>query len=164
MRHYCKHIVFTAVLLFATFTASRGQEENWTTIRNGIEWTDTEGYIVQAHGGNFLEHDGRWYLVGEDRGRSWNPDVNLYSTDDFVTWKFEGKIIKNFVTHEALGNTRMIEITLDISHSLSVPMIAEGVETEEQMLTLRKLGCDIVQGYYFAKPMPAEEFVSFLKE
>ena len=60
------------------------------------------------------------------------------------------------------GNTRMIEITLDISHSLSVPMIAEGVETEEQMLTLRKLGCDIVQGYYFARPMPAGEFESFL--
>jgi diguanylate cyclase (GGDEF)-like protein len=60
------------------------------------------------------------------------------------------------------GNTRMIEIILDISHSLSVPMIAEGVETEEQMLTLKKLGCDIVQGYYFAKPMPAGEFESFL--
>ena len=60
------------------------------------------------------------------------------------------------------GNTRMIEIILDISHSLSVPMIAEGVETEEQMLTLKKLGCDIVQGYYFARPMPAGDFESFL--
>ena len=60
------------------------------------------------------------------------------------------------------GNTRMIEITLDISHSLSVPMIAEGVETEEQMLALRKLGCDIVQGYYFARPMPAPDFETFL--
>ena len=60
------------------------------------------------------------------------------------------------------GNTRMIEITLDISHSLSVPMIAEGVETEEQMLALRQLGCDIVQGYYFARPMPAEGFEAFL--
>ena len=60
------------------------------------------------------------------------------------------------------GNTRMIEITLDISHSLSVPMIAEGVETEEQMLALRQLGCDIVQGYYFARPMPAEGFEALL--
>jgi len=59
------------------------------------------------------------------------------------------------------GNTRMIEITLDISHSLSVPMIAEGVETEEQMLILKKLGCEIVQGYYFSKPVPAEEFRRF---
>ena len=69
----------------------------------------------------------------------------------FIRTAFSGK-----------GNTRMIEIILDISHSLSVPMIAEGVETEEQMLTLKKLGCDIVQGYYFAKPMPACDFESFL--
>ena len=60
-------------------------------------------------------------------------------------------------------NTRMIEITLDISHSLGVPMIAEGVETEEQMLALKKLGCEIVQGYYFSKPVPAEEFTRFFK-
>ena len=58
---------------------------------------------------------------------------------------------------------RVNEITLDISHSLSVPMIAEGVETEAQMLALRELGCDIVQGYYFSKPVPPEEFDSFLR-
>lgn len=62
------------------------------------------------------------------------------------------------------GNTRMIEITLDISDFLSVPLIAEGVETEEQMLTLKKLGCEIVQGYYFSKPVPAEEFERFFNE
>ena len=61
------------------------------------------------------------------------------------------------------GDTRMIGITLDISRTLSVPLIAEGVETKEQMLTLKEMGCDIVQGYYFAKPMPPEEFESFLK-
>jgi EAL domain-containing protein (putative c-di-GMP-specific phosphodiesterase class I) len=52
---------------------------------------------------------------------------------------------------------------LDISRYLSVPMIAEGVETEEQMLTLQGLGCDIVQGYYFARPMPAKDFEAYLK-
>ncbi|MBR4576222.1 MAG: EAL domain-containing protein [Clostridia bacterium] len=61
------------------------------------------------------------------------------------------------------GNTGMLKVTLDISRYLNVPMIAEGVETEEQMLTMKELGCDIVQGYYFAKPMPAEEFSKYLK-
>ena len=60
------------------------------------------------------------------------------------------------------GDTGMIRIMLDIAGYLSVPMIAEGVETEEQMLTLKELGCDIVQGYYFAKPMPADEFEKFM--
>ena len=63
----------------------------------------------------------------------------------------------------ANGNTQMIAITLDISRLLSVPMIAEGVETEEQMLTLRRMGCDIVQGYYFSKPVPPEAFEAFLR-
>ncbi len=53
---------------------------------------------------------------------------------------------------------------LDIARYLSVPMIAEGVETEQQMLTLKELGCDIVQGYYFARPMPAEEFEKFIMD
>ena len=64
--------------------------------------------------------------------------------------------------HET-GNTGILKIMLDISRYLSVPMIAEGVETEEQMLTLQGLGCDIVQGYYFARPLPAKDFEAYLK-
>ena len=61
------------------------------------------------------------------------------------------------------GNTGILKIMLDISRYLSVLMIAEGVETEEQLLTLQELGCDIVQGYYFARPMPAKDFEAYLK-
>ncbi len=42
--------------------------------------------------------------------------------------------------------------------------IAEGVETEEQMLTLKELGCNAVQGYYFSKPLPADDFEVFIGE
>ena len=42
-------------------------------------------------------------------------------------------------------------------------MIAEGVETEEQLLALKSMGCDIVQGYYFSKPVPAEEFEKLIE-
>ena len=87
--------------------------------------------------------------------------LNMISTLPIDALKLDMLFIRTAFTEK--GNTRMIEITLDISHSLSVPMIAEGVETEEQMLTLRKLGCDVVQGYYFSKPVPAEEFESFLQ-
>ena len=86
--------------------------------------------------------------------------LNMLSALPIDALKLDMLFIRNAFSEK--GNTRMIEITLDISHSLSVPMIAEGVETKEQMLTLRKLGCDIVQGYYFAKPMPAEDFSAFL--
>ncbi len=104
-----RRIYLLVVMSLWTFLVAAAQNENWITIRNGIEWTDDEGYVVQAHGGNFLQFGNKWYLVGEDRARSWNPDVNLYSTEDFVNWKFEGKIIKNLVSHEDLGVSRMIE-------------------------------------------------------
>ena len=47
---------------------------------------------------------------------------------------------------------------IDIARLLDVPVIAEGVETGEQMELLKKLGCDIIQGYYFSKPLPPKEF------
>ncbi|MBQ7669687.1 MAG: EAL domain-containing protein [Clostridia bacterium] len=61
-------------------------------------------------------------------------------------------------------DTRMIEIIIDIANYLSVPVIAEGVETEEQYSALRELGCDIIQGYYFSRPVPPEEFEKYLIE
>ena len=56
----------------------------------------------------------------------------------------------------------MLEIVLDIARLLNVPMVAEGVETMEQMNVLRQMGCDAVQGYCFARPMPAAEFEPYL--
>ena len=61
-------------------------------------------------------------------------------------------------------DTRLIEVIIDIADYLNVPVIAEGVETAEQLQALKAMGCDMVQGYYFSKPVPAEEFETFLKE
>ena len=60
-------------------------------------------------------------------------------------------------------DTRLLEIIIDIAGYLSVPVIAEGVETEEQLISLKEMGCDIVQGYYFSKPVPPEDFEEFIK-
>ena len=61
-------------------------------------------------------------------------------------------------------DTRLLEIILDIADYLSVPVIAEGVETQEQLDALRAMGCDIVQGYYFSKPLPAGEYERFVAD
>jgi len=61
-------------------------------------------------------------------------------------------------------DTGMIGIILQIAKYLNVLSIAEGVEDQLQMDDLKKLGCDIVQGYYFSKPVPAKEFERFLEE
>ncbi len=59
---------------------------------------------------------------------------------------------------------RMLELIMGIAEYLNVPVIAEGVETREQMMALKAMGCDLVQGYYFSRPLPAEEFEHFLAE
>ena len=61
-------------------------------------------------------------------------------------------------------DVRMIELIIDIASYLHVPVVAEGVETQEQYRVLKAMGCDLVQGYYFSKPVPSEEFGKFLEE
>lgn len=60
-------------------------------------------------------------------------------------------------------DVRMIELIIDIADYLHVPVVAEGVETKEQCLALRDMGCDYVQGYYFSRPVPPEEFDRFIE-
>jgi EAL domain-containing protein (putative c-di-GMP-specific phosphodiesterase class I) len=64
--------------------------------------------------------------------------------------------IKNIERNEK--DFRLVELILDIARYLKVPVIAEGVETENQMRLLNEAGCDIVQGYFFSRPLPADEF------
>ncbi len=105
-----RNLIIAVVATFLlTPTAILAKSKNYVTITNGELWIDTDGNIVQAHGGNILQVGKRWYLIGEDRSNSWNPDVNLYSSKDLKTWRFEGKVLENEVTHPDLGRTRMIE-------------------------------------------------------
>ncbi len=59
---------------------------------------------------------------------------------------------------------KLVEIVIDIAKFLDVPVVAEGVEDKEQVEQLKKMGCDIIQGYYFSKPVPPEEFEKFIEE
>ena len=58
---------------------------------------------------------------------------------------------------------KLVELVLEIAEFLQVPVIAEGVETENQLRLLKERGCEIIQGYYFSKPVPPEEFTAFFK-
>ena len=52
---------------------------------------------------------------------------------------------------------RLVRSIVDIGRSLDIEIVAEGVETMEHARLLRDLGCDILQGYAFAKPMAGED-------
>ncbi len=54
-------------------------------------------------------------------------------------------------------HTEIIQFIINLAHTLHIETLAEGVETEEQATLLDSMGCHYAQGYYYAKPMPAEE-------
>jgi EAL domain-containing protein (putative c-di-GMP-specific phosphodiesterase class I) len=58
----------------------------------------------------------------------------------------------------------MVKLMIDIAEFMQIPVIAEGVETKAQYDLLRKSGCDIIQGYYFSKPVSPEDFEKFMED
>ncbi len=74
------------------------------------------------------------------------------------------KMDKAFIRNIQPGNKAMhlVELVLDIAKYLEVPVVAEGVETEEELKMLKEAGCDIIQGYYFSKPIPPSEMARFV--
>ena len=51
---------------------------------------------------------------------------------------------------------------VELSHGLGKRVLAEGVETEEQLRLLRNIGCDAVQGYFISKPLPEDALKKYL--
>lgn len=58
----------------------------------------------------------------------------------------------------------IVHSIIGMAHEIGIKTVAEGVETEEQVSFLRQSGCDYIQGYYYSKPLPEEEFVEFLEK
>jgi EAL domain-containing protein (putative c-di-GMP-specific phosphodiesterase class I) len=69
------------------------------------------------------------------------------------------KIAKELVDHieSDLYSHSIVQMVISVAKIKGIKVIAEGVETKEQWECLKSLGCDEIQGYYFAKPMPVEE-------
>jgi diguanylate cyclase (GGDEF)-like protein len=69
------------------------------------------------------------------------------------------KIDSSFIFHLASdeADRRIVRSTIQLAHGFAMTVVAEGVETQEVAELLRKKGCDIAQGYLFAKPMHAQE-------
>ena len=76
------------------------------------------------------------------------------------------KIDMQFIRRMLLDdkNLKLVRLVMDIAEFLDVPVVAEGVEEEEQLNVLRQMGCDIVQGYYFSPPLPAERFGELIRQ
>ncbi|WP_233600562.1 putative bifunctional diguanylate cyclase/phosphodiesterase [Candidatus Kurthia intestinigallinarum] len=75
------------------------------------------------------------------------------------------KIDRSFIQYitSIADKQAVVDAIIQMAHRLHMKVIAEGVEQKDQVKLLEKLGCDMIQGYYYAKPMPLDEFVAFLE-
>jgi EAL domain-containing protein (putative c-di-GMP-specific phosphodiesterase class I) len=76
------------------------------------------------------------------------------------------KIDQSFITGlgEDPGDEAIVSGTIGLAHALGLKVVAEGVETADQLAKLKELGCDLAQGYYFTKPLASEAAERLLVE
>lgn len=76
------------------------------------------------------------------------------------------KIDKHFVRDipSRLTNQKLVRAMIDLAHNLDLEVVAEGVETEQQLAMIRGYGCDQVQGYYISRPLPIAQLEYFLQQ
>ena len=74
------------------------------------------------------------------------------------------KIDRSFVSRmtEDRGHAALFQAIISMIHSLGMTAVAEGVEVPSQLIYLQAYGCDIIQGYLFGRPLPAEDFAPLL--
>ena len=88
--------------------------------------------------------------------------LNMLTTLPIDVLKMDMKFIRNM--NRDKKSKKLVELVVEIAEFLGVPLVAEGVEEAEQVETLREMGCSIIQGYYFSKPVPPEEFEKFIRK
>lgn len=88
--------------------------------------------------------------------------LNMLSELPIDFLKLDIKFIQN--KKENSNSITILDFIISLANKLNMPVIVEGVETEEQLNLLKEMGCQYVQGYYFSKPVPVNEFEKHLKE
>lgn len=128
-----------------------------------IELTETAFFDqrdVLIENMNRLREQG--FLVSMDDFGSGYSSLNLLKDVYFDIIKIDKGFLAE--TTQSERGKRVIQSVLALADALQVHTVAEGVETAEQLAFLRENGCDIIQGFYFSRPVPEAEFDRLLRE
>ena len=100
------------------------------------------------------------YTVEMDDFGTGYSSLNMLSAMPVDVLKMDRTFIRNMENNER--DVQLVALILGIAKNLKIPVIAEGVETETQLQMLKNLGCTLVQGYYFSRPLHPAEFETTL--
>ena len=121
-------------------------------------YTENADHLIRVIGD--LRQKG--YVIEMDDFGSGYSSLNMLSSLPVDVLKMDIAFIRNIERNER--DFHLVELILDIARYLKVPVVAEGVETEKQLKLLKEAGCDLVQGYYFSRPLPVDEFENRMLE
>ena len=102
------------------------------------------------------------YEVWMDDFGSGYSSLNVLKDIDIDVLKIDMRFLSKGSSEER--GEKILEAVIKMAKSLDMLVIAEGVEEEKQVKMLKRLGCDYIQGYYFAKPMPKKDYVKLLQK
>ena len=157
------------VQIFNTANKSKDNFLNWATYMSEhnlpadcIAVEITEGVLLDSNTAviNYLLefHDAGIQVALDDFGTGYSSLSYLKKFDiDYI------KIDRSFVQNIEFDSDNMVlcEAIIAMAHKLKLRVIAEGIETQEQLDLLKFAGCDFGQGYFFSKPISPEEFEKF---
>ncbi len=125
-----------------------------------LEITETVNNQQVSEMSNRLKNEG-FTLLMDDFGSGYSSLSILLETP-FDVIKIDKKFMENMLVSRK--GKLILEQVVAMAAKLDLGLLAEGVETREQVDLLKEIGCDMVQGFYYAKPMPAAEFYELLKK
>jgi diguanylate cyclase (GGDEF)-like protein len=124
----------------------------------------TEGYMIQnpQRTRQSIERlKGLGVMVALDDFGSGFSSIGYLRQFGFDRIKIDRSLIMEI--NEGTRQREMLQATVALARSLDIPVTAEGIETEEQAIAVRLVGCDSLQGYFFGKPMPPEQITAMLE-
>lgn len=125
-----------------------------TTMLDNIELTRDILGSLQAQG----------FLIAMDDFGSAYSSLNTLCSIPLDVLKLDRGFLMATLSHEKKKANIIIRSVMTLAHDLLLMVVAEGVETEEQYQFLKSLGCDIIQGYYFSRPLKEEDFLDLLRK
>lgn len=100
-------------------------------------------------------------IAMDDFGSAYSS-LNTLSSLPLDVLKLDRGFLMGTLSHEKAKARIIVRSVINLAHDLSLRVVAEGVETEEQYQFLKNLGCDFIQGYYFSKPLDESQFLKLL--
>lgn len=100
-------------------------------------------------------------ILMDDFGKGYSS-LGLLQNCEFDILKIDMDFVRQI--NDNPKTRSIVRSIIDMSHQLGLKVVAEGVETSEQLEFLRQYGCDYIQGYYYSRPLPEDEFVKILDD